>query len=823
MRKHIKIGIFIMIQILIVAVCVLLGRYSGITAQKQQLLTIEKIALVNLDEGIEIDHSIRNYGAEFLSGLDDHYEMTGLEQARTGLANGLYAAYIIIPATFSKNIESINGKPVKSNIVYKINNNLDEHTRENVIADITSLNSSLSTDIEYVFLDALLKEVHNVQDYSDTILENDINDLKNVLTLAESELVVDPDYPEEKSASGSINALDLSEEYSAIQSIFAKLSSSYRQDEKKAQEAYSMIIGVKDEVDKEMNAMDTEIRAIDRSGAGNQYIDNAEELKEILASYNDELADWENANHTQVKKNFEEYLDSYDKSVNAQLSSLSDKHKEHLADFYADILAGREEDEVSFNYDNAGEANYLDVSELASYHYFMQIGSENITYKKEYKDLSGKIKDLAEKVKKKPYLYEVEKDGKKTEETGYLMTAADVDQLMKWVNDLKEVNNIEELGTLKNQFAGTQKSDISTIVRLAEQQKNMKFMESQKSWFYDDLVYYGAQDAESIESYVTRKQYTEFSRKEVEDIVNHFYRPDFKIVVKGTIPEKAGSTETVVEEESTSNPVTTENFTEETEEKTEASTESQTTQTDDGKTEEEEILFKGTNELPVLDEEQLNTSIVKDILKPVQDNITASYENMKKEWENLSTGLGEFNIENYVDDHTKDDLRESFDTNVSSIENTVGEKEREYAEYTNEVEEVSKENLTAWQETIKKANETTHSNIDKSLSGIKANRESINENNSILLTDITNALPYTRLGELENKEVYSFMTNPVEYQNISEDKKIIMDEQSEDEKDYRPVFIGMAVSVLLFGGFLIVRITGKKRNNNIRNQNPDLL
>ena len=590
-----------------------------------------------------------------------------------------------------------------------------------------------------------------------------------------------------------------------------------------------MMLRARDEIDKEMDAVGTDINAVRDNGSGSRYIDNAQELKKMVSSYNEELSDCENENRTQIRRNFEDYMDSCDENVNAQLSSISESHKEHLADFYTDILAGREEDEVRFEYDDAGKESYFDVSQLEAYHYFVQIGTENITYKKEYKDLSEKVKDFAEKARDNTYVYEVEKDGKKTEETGYLMTAEDIDRLMRWVTGPQEVDNIGELDTLKSRFLEKEKKDISTIAGAAEREKNAKFMESQKDWFYDDLAYYGAEDAESIAAYISEKQYTQFGRKEIEDIMDHFYSPDFKIEVTGMIPEEGSSTEegdsteAAAEEESAGSPVTTERSAEETEEKTEASTESETTEADDGQPEEEEILFKDTNELPVLDGEQLNTSIVEDILEPIQDNIMTSYVAMKKEWENLSSGLGQFRIEDYVDDNAKNDLEEDFRANVSSIENAVGSKEKEYAEYTDRVKEAGRDNLNAWQETIKEANEATHANIDKSLSGIRENRKSLNENNSMLLTDITNVLPYTRLGELENKEVYSFMTDPIEYQNISEDRKVTVDKPPEDETDYRLVLIAMAVLVLLSGGFLIVRITVKKRNSNIRNQNPDLL
>lgn len=818
MKKFIKSILFLVTEFIIIIICVLFGKYLNSEAQKSQMLTIEKIALVNLDEGTEVNHSIKNYGVEFIGTLDGSYEVTGLEQARKGLENGLYAAYIIIPAAFSKNIESINGEPVKSNILYKINYNLEASTREKVITNITSFNSDLSTNIEYVFLDALLREVHMVQDKSDDILENDLTDLKNILKFAESDLVVDPDYPEERSVDHNIQNLDLSKEYSTIQGIFAKLSSSYRQDEKKAQDALNVILSAKDGIDKEMNAIDTKLNAIgDDEEESNQYIDHAEEYQEFISSYNNDLLLWKEKNCTQIDSNFKEYLSSCDQYVNEQLSDLSDKHKEYFVDYYVNAFARADTNEVSFNYDQKEAENYLDLSGLSSYQYLKQIGSENIAYKKEYKDLGNKIRSLEEKVKEKPYSYEVEKDGEKIQKTGYLMTTEDIEQLMKCVDDLKEVSGIVELDDLEYQLTQYQKDDVSIIGRAAEKQKNAGFKKFQKESLYNDLIYYGAENRESIENYVAEAQYTEFSEDEINEIVDHFYNPELKIVVKGNIQQEDAPTEDTTENEETNNQPVTETT------ESETSTETEVPGAGDEEEESKRILFRGTSEVPVLDEKQLTVNIVNDILKPVQSNIMDSYTNMKNEWISLNSDLSQFKIDNYSDNGTKGELENSFNTNVSSIENAVGGKEREYTEYAGKVEEASRDNLTAWQETVKKANEATHSNMEQNLSGIRENRKKINETNSILLTDITNALPYSRLGELENKKVYSFITTPVEYQNISEDKKIVVDEQAKEEGNEYPVFIGMGILILLLGSFLIIRMTAGKRNNNIRNKNSDLL
>ena len=60
-----------------------------------------KVALVNLDEGVIYQDKQRNFANEILGSYSDNYVMTGLEDAKAGIENGRYAAYIIIPSEFS--------------------------------------------------------------------------------------------------------------------------------------------------------------------------------------------------------------------------------------------------------------------------------------------------------------------------------------------------------------------------------------------------------------------------------------------------------------------------------------------------------------------------------------------------------------------------------------------------------------------------------------------------------------------------------------------------------------------------------------------------
>lgn len=116
--------------------------------QEEQLETVEEIAVVNLDEGIYTDRGKLNYASELMEFPGEHFVATSLEAARTGIYDGSFAAYIIIPAGFSANAESINSIPQKSVIEYAVNPNLKAQVSNRVIADINNFESTISRNIE---------------------------------------------------------------------------------------------------------------------------------------------------------------------------------------------------------------------------------------------------------------------------------------------------------------------------------------------------------------------------------------------------------------------------------------------------------------------------------------------------------------------------------------------------------------------------------------------------------------------------------------------------------------------------------------------------
>lgn len=159
---------------------------------------LERIAVINLDTGVEKKGEQIYYAAKLIEYPDESYQTTSLEEAKDGMKKDLYGAYIIIPSTFSTAVDSINGTPQKAVFEYQINPHLEGQDRDNMIYELTAFQDSIRNNVSYVFLDAILKEVHNVQDGSMTILANDDSERENLSGVSAEELIQTVEFTELK-------------------------------------------------------------------------------------------------------------------------------------------------------------------------------------------------------------------------------------------------------------------------------------------------------------------------------------------------------------------------------------------------------------------------------------------------------------------------------------------------------------------------------------------------------------------------------------------------------------------------------------------------
>lgn len=150
---------------------------------------IQIIAVVNMDEGVSVNDEQINYASQLIQFPSDNFVITGLNEAKLGIENGVYAAYIVIAADFSKAVLSIQDNPEKIILEYAINSKLDEEVEKQVIDDINAFEITLNTNVAYTYVDAILAAFHEVQDDSITILQNDKDELLTLQNVDGEELV----------------------------------------------------------------------------------------------------------------------------------------------------------------------------------------------------------------------------------------------------------------------------------------------------------------------------------------------------------------------------------------------------------------------------------------------------------------------------------------------------------------------------------------------------------------------------------------------------------------------------------------------------------
>ena len=167
------------------------GSYYQINEKQNsyKVVSTTDIAVVNLDEGVNLKDKKTYYAGKIITLPNEHFHMTGLDDARNGLKSGEYGAYIVIPATFSKAVESINNEPEKATIKYTVNADNNDASLASIVNDINSFASVVSENITFIYVSAILEEYHRAQDNTKIILKNDSIDLDNINNISPESLL----------------------------------------------------------------------------------------------------------------------------------------------------------------------------------------------------------------------------------------------------------------------------------------------------------------------------------------------------------------------------------------------------------------------------------------------------------------------------------------------------------------------------------------------------------------------------------------------------------------------------------------------------------
>lgn len=179
---------------------------NSVEEQKQE---VSLIAIVNMDEGVLIDAELVNYASLLMAFPNERFVVSGLNDAKNGIENGTYAAYIVIPEQFSITVTALENNPQKVCLEYQFNDNLNEKARIQAVSDVNSFINCLNTNIAYMYIDAILAEYHRVQDDSATILSNDNKELELLECVNVAQLIAEVEPVEDVIVDSEVQPVNL--------------------------------------------------------------------------------------------------------------------------------------------------------------------------------------------------------------------------------------------------------------------------------------------------------------------------------------------------------------------------------------------------------------------------------------------------------------------------------------------------------------------------------------------------------------------------------------------------------------------------------------
>jgi len=254
-------------------------------ANKSVIASSEKIAVVNLDTGVDKSGKTVFYSNTLIQYPNQNYQTVSLEEAKSGVENGKYAAYIIIPSGFSESVESINGTPKQSEILYKFSTYLSDKSKEKMIYEVNQFERQICFNISYVYLDAILDDFHKVQDQSKIILNNDSEDLNSIQAVVPEKLVETIAFQEVTRKEEKIKDITLAKEEKSMQRGIKGIETNYNNALENGKKDYKDIVSNKKLVDDALGILKGKIEAFQpfTDEKGTSYIQTG------MASLNSEV------------------------------------------------------------------------------------------------------------------------------------------------------------------------------------------------------------------------------------------------------------------------------------------------------------------------------------------------------------------------------------------------------------------------------------------------------------------------------------------------------------------------------------------------------
>lgn len=165
------------------------SRKDKAVTERNRMAEQPVIAVVNLDAGVEVNREQVYYGEKIIEFPDENFNYTSLEDARRGIEEGRYGAYIIIPSDFSESVESLNGTPSSAKIQYAVTENAEGDSQSELLQRVLLFGEDVNSQMSYMYLCNIMDEFHKAQDEAAAVMNNDSEDKAAIEQIQPSDLV----------------------------------------------------------------------------------------------------------------------------------------------------------------------------------------------------------------------------------------------------------------------------------------------------------------------------------------------------------------------------------------------------------------------------------------------------------------------------------------------------------------------------------------------------------------------------------------------------------------------------------------------------------
>lgn len=701
------------------------NRMISKTGDKSAGLLTDKIAIVNLDDGVIVRDEEINYAEQLLIDPKDNFLFTGLEDARQGYATGIYAGYVIIPANFSDSIVSLNDTPVRAEITYAINNELQEDVKDQVIYDIFELVDNLNDNVSYMYMHSVLDDLHTAQDEADKIMSNDLKEKETIEAVKAYDLVALVPVTELTEIENTIEPVDISEYMVKNMEFMGVVGQKYAEYMMASEEEHQRIneesIGLIDEMNNTSSIISS-ISLVQNEEDGTVYQSGEEELDKMLEEYGiafGETVAEQEENIMKIYQDINLYLDEYDRALEA--------HRSRNSVLYRNTL-----DALELLFDRYKADGYTIVSEQEIQSMRAQIQDQSITIANQ----QSLIEELGNKEQEKGE----QEDG---------------------------ISHEDIIGSGDNSVQNTDGNIIEDTVPDESNIGETEINEEITSFIL--YVNADANVAETVDSAMVNNEDQEDKLSQLQKDIVKILEGNNYYIFGGTLLDQDGKP--MQDEDGEYIPVTSilELYEKE-------------LYLDNGKPDIEvweEILEEQMAEFEQIDTAKVMACIDEHIITPIQENVNAiatrvldQYAVEQEQLMAYNEAIMEYNPLEYINHEEMQLLTGQMLDNGVALSEAVLETDIQQMEYVTNVYMSTRADLFTLQESIVTAKEDSDKAVEEGLQEVKDTKNANSAMNQEILDDFSKKLPYTRLGSLEYVQAYEFMINPIGRIDMGEREKI---------------------------------------------------